>query len=132
MSDTDAQLDALFDRLARMRDEDLAALSARDERPPTDRRRARSAARAALAGSRRTDLEIAEEMLRAWATSADTSLPTDIFGITGNARQIEARAQALPIVADVILAILAADSLDPQDREILTDSALAHDVGVAE
>jgi LmbE family N-acetylglucosaminyl deacetylase len=130
VTDTDARLDALFDRLARLREDELTTLSARDERPPADRRRARAAARAALGGSRRTDLEIAEEMLRAWATSVETSVPSGIFGTTGNARQTEARAQALPIVADAVLAILASDSLDPQDREVLTDSVLARDLGV--
>jgi hypothetical protein len=131
MTDTDARLDALFDRLARMPDGELASLSARDERSPAERRRAREAARSVLSDTRRADLAVAEEMLRAWATSAESSLPAGIWGTTGNARTSEARAQALPIVADAVLAILAADRLDPQDRELLTDSLLAREIGIA-
>jgi hypothetical protein len=131
MTDTDARLEVLFDRLARLRDDELMALSAREERPPAERRRARDAAKSVLADARRADLQIAEEMLRAWAMSADTSLPAGVVGTFGNVGQLEARERALPIVADAVLAVLTADQLDPQDREVLTDSVLAEEMGIA-
>lgn len=130
MGQADARLEQLFDQLARLRDEELMTLVAREERPADERRRAREAARAVLGERARGDLEVAEEMLRAWATSAEAGLPTGIYGTVGNIGQLEARQRALPVVADAVLAILAAERLDPRDREALTDSVLADEVGL--
>ena len=131
MTDADPRLEALFDQLARMPDDELMTLLARTDRTPDERRRAREAARRVLADSSRADLTLAEDMLRAWAMSADTSLPAGVAGTSGNAGQLDARQRALPIVADAVLAILAANHLDPQDREVLTDSVLAEEAGIA-
>jgi hypothetical protein len=130
MSDTDARLDVLFDRLARMRDDELASLSAREERSPEERRGAREAARSTLSDTGRSDLAVAEEMLRAWATSVAGAIPAGVHGTAGNAGQLEARQRALPIVGDAVLAILAGDRLEPEHREVLTDSVLAQHVGI--
>jgi hypothetical protein len=130
VNDPESRLAHIFDRLARLRDDELAPMTAREDRPAGERRRAREAARAAIADVRRTDLAIAEEMLRAWATSVETAVPTGIWGTTGTVSQLDARQRALPMVADAVLAALAWDALDPEDREVLTDSVIAQEVGL--
>jgi predicted phage gp36 major capsid-like protein len=111
------ELDAFFDRLETLTDDDLLQLAA--VRRDAARTELRSRVEASLSSGAIRRLEEGRTRLRRWASSVASHPAAGIYASTANEREVERRLGALAALDDACLAVAAGAAASASDSEAL-------------